>query len=178
MCNLQANNKMNFNIKTKIFTENGAPYVILETNLCKRPLKFLVDTGAAISLIANDIISEKTYKIDYEVTVFGIIGKDVTVRTQGMITGILNIENQLMGTLFHIVDRKYLGSVDGYLGYDFLSPYGAILDMKEMFLKLNNIEFSTKEKPKLEVKNELNNDKKLKMMNDKDEIEYNEYMNE
>lgn len=121
---LQTQNKIeNMNVKTKIINEKGAPFVAIKTNLCKRPLKFLVDTGAAISLIADDVISENVHKINYEVNVFGIIGKDVSIRTQGIVTGVLQIENQFLGTMFHIVGREHLGSTDAYLGYDFLSPY-------------------------------------------------------
>lgn len=79
--NIQLRNKNRINneqniIETKIYDENGAPFVKLKTNLCSRPLKFLLDTGAAISLIASDILSMEHNKINYKVNIFGIIGTD------------------------------------------------------------------------------------------------------
>lgn len=65
LLNIQENNiyhTLNDNtlnkIEIEIFTENRVPYVILNTNLCDRPLKFPIDTGAAISLVANNSIGK------------------------------------------------------------------------------------------------------------------------
>lgn len=45
------------NIRQTILQENGAPYVLLSTNLIERPIKLLIDTGASLSLIASDLVS-------------------------------------------------------------------------------------------------------------------------
>lgn len=127
----------NINKRVKIFEEKGAPYIILKTNLSSRPLKFLIDTGASISLISDSALSSTVRKTDIEMNVFGIIGKDVSVKTQGIVAGILDIDNHFFGTLFHVIEKKYLNSADAYLGYDFLSPYKVKLDMENMFLNIN-----------------------------------------
>lgn len=49
-------NKFKFNgcLEHEIFHENGVPYISVKTNLCERPLKFLIDTGASLSLISKN----------------------------------------------------------------------------------------------------------------------------
>lgn len=110
-------------IEHKIFNENGAPFIYIQTNLCERPLKLLIDTGAAISLLASDVVENDTHKIDYIVNLFGIIGKDISVKTEGMIHCIFTIDDRHLGTTLHLINRKHAGPADGYLGYDFLCPY-------------------------------------------------------
>lgn len=168
--NLQIKNSEKLNVKTKIYNEKGAPFVIVKTNLCERPLKFLIDTGAAISLITDDVLSKRIHKIDYEVSVFGIIGRDVSIRTQGMVAGILNVENKFLGTMFHVVKREYLCSADAYLGYDFLSPYKALIDMTNMLLRICT-EDSFCIKDENEIKNELKIEDKYEMNDKNDEKE-------
>lgn len=123
LLNIQENNiyhTLNDNtlnkIEIEIFTENRAPYVILNTNLCDRPLKFLIDTGAAISLVANNSIGKTQSLIKYEVNVFGIMGREMSVKTEGMIHGIFEINGQFLSTMLHVIDSKFAGPADGYLG--------------------------------------------------------------
>lgn len=130
-------NQHNNNIEKEIFTENRAPYIILNTNLCERPLKFLIDTGAAISLVAKNSIGENNNLIKYEINVFGIMGKEMSVKTEGMIHGIFEINGQFLSTMLHVIDSKFAGPADGYLGYDFLCPYKITIDMNKMCLKIN-----------------------------------------
>lgn len=77
------------------FFEKEAPFILLSTNLCERPLKLLIDTGAAVSIIVNDIIKEETHKINYHFSLFGIAGKDMSVTTEGMVHGIFNLMTHL-----------------------------------------------------------------------------------
>lgn len=124
-------------IEHEIFSENGAPYILLETNLSERPLKLLVDTGASISLLASDLIYKNIKKANYIINLYGIVGKDVSIQTEGFVQGILSVSGCWLGTTLHLVDRKYSGPADGYLGYDFLAPYGVILNMNNMCLQIN-----------------------------------------
>lgn len=95
-------------IEHKIFDENGAAYIFVETNLSNRPLKLMVDTGASISLIAIDAILEGQRILDFIVKLSGIVG-GVTVNTKGMVQGVLAISNCLLGTTLHLVDREHSG---------------------------------------------------------------------
>ena len=159
---LQYNIDSNKTIKHKIFFEKGAPFIFLNTNLCNRPLKLLVDTGAAVSIIANDIINKDTNKTNYSITLFGIAGSEISVTTKGMVYGILEFDSSLLGTTLHLVERKYAGSGDGYLGFDFLGTYKVKIDLNEMCLNINleNI---------IKINNEINNE--TKTMIEKKEIE-------
>lgn len=121
----------------KIFSENGAPFIYLKTSLIDRPLKLLVDTGASISLIATDVINKNIRITKYIVNLYGVIGKEVSIQTHGMIHGVLAINGRLLGTTLHLVDRKFTGPADGILGYDFLSFYKVVIDMTKMCLQLD-----------------------------------------
>lgn len=117
-------------IQHKIFQENNAPYILIQTNLCYRPLKFLIDTGASLSLLSNEIISKKSYKRNCKINLYGLVGKEMPIRTKGTIDTLLTLDNQSINTTFHVVDKKFSGPGDGYLGYDFLSLYKAHIDLK------------------------------------------------
>ncbi|RYE21911.1 MAG: hypothetical protein EOP45_08990, partial [Sphingobacteriaceae bacterium] len=130
-------------IEHKIYTKNGAPFILINTNLNERPLKLLIDTGASISLISKTSISEKINRTDLEVNIFGIVGKDVSVRTEGMVNAIFKIEEHYLSTTLHVVDKQYAGPGDGYLGYDFFAPYKVIIDMNKMCLRIHINEIIT-----------------------------------
>lgn len=88
------------------------------------PIKLLVDTGASISIVADDLISKSINVIDYSINLYGLVGKEVYVKTRGMVHSIFSINGRLLNSTLHLVDRKFTGPADGYLGYDFLSPFG------------------------------------------------------
>lgn len=72
-------------IHHKIFHENDAPYLIIKKKLCNRPLKLLIDTGASLSLISNETNSNKITKRDCQINLYGLIGKEMPIRTEGII---------------------------------------------------------------------------------------------
>lgn len=123
-------------LQHKIINENGAPYLIVKTNLCERPLKFLIDTGASLSLIANDLIGESILRKKYFINLYGLVGKEISVSTEGIIYAILTLGNQYLDMTFHVIDRKYAGPGDGYLGYDFLSLYKTDIDLEKMSIQI------------------------------------------
>lgn len=124
-------------IEHEIIQEDGAPFLIVKTNLCERPIKLLIDTGASISLISKDLIGEKTYKRDCRINLYGIVGKDVCINTEGIVYAFLIMRNQLVDTTFHVIEGKYAGPGDGYLGYDFLSLYKTRVNLEKMSLKIS-----------------------------------------
>lgn len=75
-------------ISLDLHDENGAAFVYLQTNLNKKPLKLLVDTGASITILANSVVTENVKKTNFIVNLYGIVGKDVSVKTQGIVHGI------------------------------------------------------------------------------------------
>lgn len=79
-----------------------------------------MDTGAAISVISRQIVPESVQKINFEVNIFGIVGKDVSVKTQGMVSCIFNIESRSIEVLFHMIETRYLENVDGECRLDLI----------------------------------------------------------
>lgn len=124
-------------VEHKFFFEKGAPFILLNTNLCERPLKMLIDTGAAVSIVASDAIKQDIHKTNYFFSLFGIAGKDVSVTTEGMVHGIFDFNDTFLGSTLHLVDRKYTSTGDGYLGFDFLAPYKVMIDLNKMCLRIN-----------------------------------------
>lgn len=90
-------------------------FIFLFTNITKRPIKLVVDTGAVISLIADDIILEGTPKMNCKLDLCCVTGQENIIQTGGTIFGFSAINNHLLQTTMHLIDRKYAGPADGYL---------------------------------------------------------------
>lgn len=124
-------------IEHKILNEDGAAYILLKSNLRERPIKLLIDTGASISLLAKDIITEDRHIMNYTVNLYGVVGKDASIKTLGTVHSIFTIGDNSLESTLHLIDRKYAGPADGYLGYDFLSSYRVIININEMKMIFN-----------------------------------------
>lgn len=133
----RTNFKKNNIIEHEILTGKGMPFILLKTNLCERPLKLFIDTGATISIISDDVIENEINKQNYIINVLGLNDKNNTITTQGIIHSIFFMNDVLLGTNLHIVDRKYLKSGDGYLGLDFLVLYKINIDLNKKCLIIN-----------------------------------------
>lgn len=162
-------------IVQKIHSENGIPYILVNTNLCERPIKLYIDTGAAVSIIANNVIENDTIKENEALNLFGINDTETPFVTQGIVHSTFSMGNTFLKTKLHIVDRKFVGPGDGFLGFDFLAPYKVNIDLNEMFITINLKE--------LMIANENDNQSEIDKLNTKpqkenlnDEIEEN-FMN-
>lgn len=134
---IEDNEEKNNALEYEICNEKGAAYIYLKTNLTERPIKLLIDTGASISILADDIVSKNVEIINYTFDLFGIVGKEVSVKTKGMVHAIYEISGHLLGTTIHLIDRKFAGPADGYMGYDFLCPYGVLINMSKMCIEID-----------------------------------------
>lgn len=123
-------------IKQKIILEDGAPFLQLSTNLCERPIKLLIDTGASLSLIASDLIPRDMPRNEREINLYGVVGKDASIKTKGIVYTILMFDNQFLYMASHLIDRKYAPKYDGFLGFDFFSMYKTKIDMQKMYLQI------------------------------------------
>lgn len=87
--------------------------------------------------------------------------------------------NRLLATTPHLVDRKYAGPADGYLGYDFLSTYKATIDMSTMCLKMKIDKIIEKEN---EIEYEITNNGDINELKteieSENEIENNNFLND
>lgn len=128
-------------ITVKLIIEGKSLYILLNTNLTNRPIKLLIDTGATLTLIAKDAITNASTFHNYTVNLYGLPGKEAAINTLGITSGTSTINNCKLGITFHLIDRKYTGGADGYLGFDFLTQYKAIIDIGNatMTLRLNEI---------------------------------------
>lgn len=129
-------NTIQCKITSKIFNENGAAYILLKSNFCDRPLKLLIDTGASITLLANDLAPNNVNIINYTIKLSGVV-RDISIETCGMLHATFDLNGNKLETVLHLVDRKHSGPADGYLGYDILSTYKTIIDMNEMKIVFN-----------------------------------------
>lgn len=123
-------------VEYNIFQKNNASYIIIQSNLWEWPITLMLDTGASISIIAEDKIN-KNIKIEKNtINLFGIAGKDKSIETKGEVKATFEVGDKKLDTTMHIVDRKYAGPADGYLGYEFLKSYKTIIDLKRMKMKI------------------------------------------
>lgn len=127
----------------KLIFEGKSPFVLLNTNLSNRPLKLLVDTGATLSLVSQNTITNSRKFVNYRINLYGLPGRDAAaIQTSGMVNGTSTIGDCQIGTSLHLIDGKYTGNADGYLGFDFLTKYKAIIDLGNgtLALRLGEIE--------------------------------------
>lgn len=104
--------------------------ITLETNFTTRPITLLVDTGAQITIIADDIVTIGQKLIKQKIQLTGFDGGDSSASTKGMLNGkFLTNDGNEWPVEAHVVDRKTAGPYDGYLGYDFLQKYNSIIDL-------------------------------------------------
>lgn len=123
-------------VEYNIFQKNNASYIIIQSNLWEWPITLMLDTGASISIIAEDKIN-KNIKIEKNtINLFGIAGKDKSIETKGEVKATFEVGDKKLDTTMHIVERKYAGPADGYLGYEFLKSYKTIIDLKRMKMKI------------------------------------------
>lgn len=116
-------------VTEKILMRDTAPYIQLNTNLSKGPITMLIDTGANVSIIAAEKI---TSEIEVEDTIFNLMGfnsRKEGVTTEGIVNAEATIAGEKVEIPFHVVDKSYLGKLDGILGFDFLMKYGANIDI-------------------------------------------------
>lgn len=153
-----------------LIIEKGAAFAICRTNITKRPVKLLVDTGASVTLITSELVKDNVFIQNLKINLFGVTGTDVKIQTNGIAHGVLNFEGNSMGIAMHLVDKKYAGTADGYLGFDFLYQYKTILDLanKKLIYQLNIIPNVTS-LVGLKGSNELNTMSQAENLNECDE---------
>lgn len=143
---MQAKTSPNNHISTLIYDleiSNNALYIRIFTNVTTRPIRLIVDTGAVITLVACDLIMEMIEKTNCKLNLCGVTGQEHIIQTKCLIYGFSSINDRFLGITMHLIDRKYAGPADGYLGFDFLSQHKAKIDIansKLYFNWINNIQ--------------------------------------
>lgn len=118
-------------MELKLEIKNKDIYVELMTEFTDKPIRLLVDTGASISLISENVVRADAKLRNLNVKLFGFSSKDHCVDSSKAVDGFINMSdnpNSKIGATFHIVPAKYTGEADGFLGADFILFYRTILD--------------------------------------------------
>lgn len=137
----KGNGKMELEYATDLIIENGASFVILHTNITNRPIKLLLDTGAALTLIVSDLIKSKvSFNAAHRTNLHGMTTSIVDVQTYGTVHVILSFEDNNINMKMHVIDKKYAVQGDGYLGFDFMYQFNAKIDMptRKLFYHSNS----------------------------------------
>lgn len=104
----------------------------LKTSITKEKVKFLVHTGADISVISANTLSNLPPPIN-SITIKGISNE--VVNTQGIVTGNLIFnETLLIPHEFHIVERIPSDNFSGILGLDFLIKHDVLINLRKKML--------------------------------------------
>lgn len=59
------------------------------------------------------------------------------MKTKGMVHAIYEMKGHFLGATTHLIERKYTEPADGYMGYDFLCPYGVLINMSKMCIQID-----------------------------------------
>lgn len=146
-------------IKQNLTNHNGNPMIILNVDVCTDPICLLVDTGASISLIAEDLVQPGLAQ-NQSIRLYGISGKSTSVQTTGFVSAQTIMNNNKMDITLHTIDRKYVGPADGYLGFDFLHKYHSIIDLSNNTITLkfeNTTPLYKHDEPKKNIKTIIKN---------------------
>lgn len=122
----------------KIYNINVRPtnYITCSIPNSNKTKRFLVDTGAEVSIIKN---SHDLYYLnnleDKTISMTGITSEKIS--TLGILHSKVNINNFSFAVDFNLVSEDFPIITDGILGQDFLEEYKCILDFSSQTLTLN-----------------------------------------
>lgn len=104
-------------------------------SICKREIKFLIDSGAHASMLKSKCLgSNVIYYPQIKYGMVGINGPNSAIQTHGATFGNITINGINLKHQFQIAGDDIHLAYDGILGMDFLYIYKAIIDMENMKL--------------------------------------------
>lgn len=124
-----------------LLNDQNASYII--TNYQNIEFKFLIDTGASVSLIKLEKL--KLTKSKYnpsETLVLNGLSANSPVNTIGSIKMSLQFFNQTIDTKFHIVKQESNIPFDGIIGNDILKEQAAEINYEKCTLKFKSLPFN------------------------------------
>lgn len=86
----------------------------------------LVDTGAAMSLLATDVVVPVVLHDNHIMPMCGLTG---TINTHGNAYIKLITNGKGLDARINLIDRKYALNGDGYIGIDFIRQFKMIIDI-------------------------------------------------
>lgn len=129
------------NISHDITIENYAPFITLKTTSIDGPIKMMIDTGASVSIISSRIIPPEKELQNIKCRLFGLGSSTDGILSMGLLHTNTIINGVSLGLSLHVIDQKFLGRIDGFLGFDFLTNYRTNIDIenKKIYFKLNDL---------------------------------------
>lgn len=110
--------------------QNGLSCIAVKIN--NNTLKFLVDSGASVSLIKSCFIPKGTIGWKSEIILHGVNGR---INNRGCVNLEIEIEKVRVAQQFVVVD-EIVCDVAGIIGIDFLKREGAVIDFAEQWIKI------------------------------------------
>lgn len=110
----------------------------LNTTITGRPVGFLVDTGAQMTILRGRTVKPNTrFYPNNGASLSGIEPNGgQSYRSAGLAFGAIVCQDVLFESEFHLVRDDFQLNVDGIIGSDFLRKYRAVIDFGKSILKL------------------------------------------
>lgn len=131
-------------IKIYSISDNNTNYIIVKCKNSKQNLKFLIDTGADISICKLENIAQDTIiDINKKCKLTGITKQETL--TLGSVQLQLDFQCDVVKHSFHAVEQDFPIDTDGIIGRDFLTRYMCKIDYETQTLTviLDNTEVVT-----------------------------------
>lgn len=100
-----------------------------------REVRLLVDTGAQVSFIKEEIVKKEEVCRSEKQKIRGVISK-ISGETLGTVEANLTINNERFKHKFHVVNDQFSVGNEGILGSDFLNSYNGCIDYETRILSL------------------------------------------
>lgn len=125
-------------ITAKLYLHGDECIAFFDTTITGRPVSFLVDTGAQMSILRGRTVLPTTkFYPNNGASLSGIEpNHGQSYRSAGLAFGAIICQNILFDSEFHLVRDDFQLNVDGIIGSDFLRRYRAVIDFGKSILRL------------------------------------------
>ena len=107
--------------------------------------KFLIDTGAQISIINENRLKKKIKIINDKIDLKGI-GENL-IKTMGFCYLTIIFKNKNIKHKFHVVPKEFQLSSDGIIGFDFMETNNVIINCQKKLISIDKQLEDNLEKP-------------------------------
>lgn len=125
-------------ITAKLHLHGDECIAFFDTTITGRPVSFLVDTGAQMTILRGRTVLPNTkFYPNNGASLSGIEPNGgQSYRSAGLAFGTIICQNILFDSEFHLVRDDFQLNVDGIIGSDFLRKYRAVIDFGKSILRL------------------------------------------